>query len=86
MHQSDSASGVSGLWPGADVGDEAREKSWCVSRWWLTTDDCPRPNKLLRGLGRSAFCHLAQDIECSYTVGFGIGRKVEDIVDKGFDR
>ena len=40
----------------------------------------------LRGFGRPTLRHLAQNIECGDPVRFGIGRKVEDVVDKRFDR
>lgn len=41
---------------------------------------------LLGCFGRATFCELAKNIEGCDTVGFGIRGKVEDIVDKRFDR
>lgn len=40
----------------------------------------------LRGLNRLTFGHLAQDIQCGNSVGLSIGRKVEDVINEGFDR
>ena len=40
----------------------------------------------LRGFGRSTFRHLAQDVQRRDPVCFGIRRKIEDVVDKRFDR
>jgi hypothetical protein len=73
-------------WRGISANNHSRLFRLSLTEVKSSGYEFTHPLDFLRSFDRSNLRYLSKNIECSDPVRFSIGRKVEDVVDKRFDR